>query len=366
MAEDYYQLLGVERSSSAEEIKKAYRKLAHQYHPDKKAGNEEQFKKINEAYQVLGNKEKRAQYDQFGSTFEGGNPFGGAWGGQGVNVEDFDFGNIGDIFSDFFGGRSGGPARRTGGRSRTRRGQDIAMDLTIDFVESARGVEQDITHTLYQTCSHCHGNGAEPGTPIKDCPRCGGQGRVNTTQQTMFGVFSSATVCPECRGQGKKPATPCKTCRGEGRERTKRTLGITIPGGIADGQTIRLTGKGEAPPYGGSPGDLYVRVHVRPLAGTIREGDNVRSTVTVSFVEAALGTTAPVTTLEGKEFVSVPAGTQPGNEVKLTGKGFPSLQGNSRGDHIVTVKVEIPKKLSRQQKELLEQFRSSKKKGLFF
>jgi len=363
MAEDHYATLGVERGSSSEEIKQAYRKLAHQFHPDKENGDEEKFKQVNAAYQVLSDEEKRAQYDQFGQTFEGGGPgSGGPFGARvNVNFEDMgNFANVGDIFEQFFHGADSRTAPRT------KRGQDIAIDTTISFIESAHGSSKDISHRLYQTCSHCHGNAAEPGTPIKDCPTCGGKGTVNTTRQTMLGVFTQSTTCSTCAGEGKQPETACGTCRGTGRQLQDRTLTVDIPAGIADGQTIRLTGKGEVPPRGGSPGDLYITVHVAPHPHLKRDGDTIHTQATISFPEAALGTTITVPTLEGEEDITIPAGTQPGDELTLRTKGFPSLTAAARrGDQIVTVNIEIPTKLSRHQRHLLKEFQQAKRTGLF-
>lgn len=358
MAEDYYAILGVERSASADDIKRAYRKLAHQHHPDKSGGNEEKFKKINEAYQILSDEKKKAQYDQFGSNFDGSQGFGGG----GYTAEDFGgFGNFNDIFNDFFGGG------RQQTRQRVRRGEDIGVDVTISFIESAQGLKKEMIHSVHQTCSRCKGNMAEPGTAIKECPTCKGLGYTTRTQQTILGTFAQQVTCGACHGEGKKPEKVCTLCRGEGREYAKRSLSVEIPAGIADGQMIRITGKGEAPRGGGLPGDLFVTVHVKAHATMKRDGDNIRSKAIISFVDAALGTSVHVETLMGKEFVSVPAGTQPGTELKLDKKGFPSLQSSRRGDHIVTVHVEIPKRLSREQKDLLEQFKTTKKKkSLFF
>lgn len=368
MADDYYEILGVSRTATQDEIKKAYRKKAHQHHPDKKGGDEEAFKKVSGAYEVLSDKHKRAQYDQFGNAFDGsgagpqGNPYGGFGGfGQGgftVNMDDL--GGVGDIFESFFGGGRGPRAR---GRSR---GNDIETNVEISFRESAKGVEQVLEHRIFTTCSKCHGNGAKPGTPIETCTTCKGQGSVAQTHQTPFGAFSQRTTCPTCHGEGKTAKTPCEVCNGEGREKTNRKLTVSIPAGIADGQSIRLSGKGEAPLKGGEPGDLYVHVRVMPDKILSRERDNVRSTVSVSFADAALGIELDVTTLDGKEAITIPAGTQPGMNFKLPNKGFPRLQGSGIGDHIVTVQVAIPKKLSRKQKELLEEFRQSPKKGIFF
>ena len=353
---DPYTTLGVDKTATADDIKRAYRKLAHQYHPDKESGDEERFKEVNAAYQVLGDEEKRSQYDQFGTTFEdagaGGAP--GGFGGFNVNFEDL---GINDVFEQFFGGGRG---------PRQARGDDIGVDITISFQESAAGGKKEVTTRLPQTCSRCSGNAAEPGTPIKECTTCQGSGQVSTTRQTMLGTFAQTTVCPECRGEGKKAEQACTQCRGEGRELREQTLAVDIPAGIADGQTIRLSGKGAAAKRGGQAGDLYVKVHVDADDSLQRDGDEVRSTETISFVEATLGTEREVETLEGKQKLDIPAGTQPNAEFRLSGKGFPHLGSAGRGDHVVTIEVMIPKKLSKQQRQALESFRTAKeKKGLF-
>lgn len=357
MADDYYQILGVERGATKEEIKRAYRKLAHQHHPDKSGGDEEKFKQVSEAYQVLSDESKRSQYDQFGQTFAGN--AGPDFSGFNVNFEDL--GGFTDIFEQFFGGS----ARPSRGRP-VRRGNDVAMDITIDFIESAQGVRRDVATHLYQPCTHCHGSGAEPGTPIKDCPTCQGSGRVTTQRQTMFGVFAQQATCPDCHGEGKRTERKCRECRGEGRVRTNRTLQVDIPAGIADGQTIRLSGKGETPPRGGVAGDLYLTVHVTPHPQLTRDGNNIRTRATISFIDAALGCTLAVPTLTGKQTVTIAAGTQPGSEVVLGGKGFPAIQSNQRGEQIVTITVEIPRKLNRAQRKLLEEFKATPSKKRFF
>lgn len=357
MAEDFYNVLGVERGATKEEIKRAYRKLAHQYHPDKSGGDEEKFKQVNAAYQVLSDDQKRSQYDQFGQSFEGGET-GPGFGGFNVNFEDL--GGFSDIFEQFFG-RTG-----SGRGPRVRRGDDIAVDVTIDFIESAQGVAQEITTHLYQSCEQCHGSGAAPGTPIKDCVTCQGSGSVTTQRQTMFGVFAQQATCPDCHGEGKRAEKACPACRGDGRVRTNRTLQVHIPAGIAEGQTIRLSGKGEVPRRGGVAGDMYVTVHVKPHPQLQRDGDNVHSRATVSFVDAALGTTVTIATLAGKQTINLEAGTQPGSEVVLEGQGFPSLQGRARGDQVVTINVEIPRKLNKAQRKLLEEFKATPSKKRFF
>ena len=363
MPEDLYQILGVSRTATQEEIKKAYRKLAHKHHPDKKGGDEEAFKKVSGAYEVLSDTQKRAQYDQFGSTdgSAGQGPFGGGGFSQGgftINMDDL--GGMGDIFETIFGGSGAGRRR---GRPR---GRDVEVDVEISFRESANGLTREIEHRIFTVCSKCKGNGAEPGTPIVTCDTCKGQGTINRTHQTPLGAFSQRMVCGVCQGEGKTAKTPCSVCNGEGREKTNRTVSVSIPAGIADGQSIRLTGKGEAAPRGGDAGDLYVHIHVLPDKVLARDRNDVRSTVAISFADAALGKEQEITTLTGKKIIDIPAGTQPGAEIRLHGEGFPKLQGAGTGDHVVRVQVEIPKRLSRKQKELLEQFRKAPKKGIFF
>lgn len=361
MAKDYYEVLGVTRTASADEIKRAYRRMAHKYHPDKDHGDEERFKEVNEAYQVLSDQQKRTQYDQFGQTFEGGgeNPFGGGFSGFNVNFEDA--GPFSDIFEQFFGGARGGARSRA-----VRRGQDIGVDITLSFIESANPTTRDLQLRLFQTCEHCHGNGAEPGTPINECTTCKGAGTIDSTRQSIFGMVRQATVCPDCQGEGKRPKKVCQECRGEGRTKKDITLAVEVPAGIADGQTIRLTGKGEVPARGGVAGDLYVTVHVTPHSTLQREGNDVTTTVAVSFADAALGTKVSVDTLTGKEQITVAPGTQPGTRIVLDNQGFPSVQGRSKGNEVVTVQVEIPKKLSRQQHKLLEEYKKThSRKGIF-
>lgn len=358
MAEDYYATLGVDRTATPEQIKQAYRKLAHRYHPDKAGGNENKFKQINAAYEVLSDTKKRAQYDQFGQTApgEGFSPFGG---GVNINFEDFaDFANVGDLFSSFFGGQ------RTGS-THARRGQDISVDVTISFLDSAQGTTQQLTHRLYQICERCHGNAAEPGTPIKTCSQCGGTGTVSSMRQTMLGTFRQTATCPSCQGEGKQAATPCRQCRGAGRELRRRALTVDIPAGIADGQAIRLSGKGEAAQRGGRPGDLYITVHVTSHPRLRRDGDDIRSTVSLSFTDAALGTTETVETTSGARSLTIPPGTQPNTEIKIPQFGFPHLNSSGRGDHLVTINITIPHKLSTQQRRLLEDFKKLRPRRFF-
>lgn len=353
MPEDLYNVLGVSRTATQDEIKKAYRKLAHQHHPDKKTGNEETFKRINAAYEVLGDEEKRTHYDRFGNAdfSQGGfsgDPFAGFAGAQ------FD---MSDIFEQFFGGAS---------RRQSRVGEDIAVDLEIAFGESVTGVKKDIEFRSYDTCSHCHGNGAEPGTPIATCVTCQGSGVIRTNRQTMFGTFSQQQTCPTCAGEGKTAKTPCKTCRGEGRQVKNRSLTIDIPAGIDDGQTIRIAGKGEVPAHGGQPGTLYATIHVARHKELTRDGLHIRTSRHISFLDAILGQEITVPTVAGEEPLTIPAGTQPGTEFRLRRQGFPPIGGGTRGDEIVTINVSIPQKLSRHERQVLEELQSGKKKKSFF
>jgi molecular chaperone DnaJ len=364
MPEDYYDILGVARTATPDDIKRAFRKKAHQHHPDRAGGNEEAFKKVNEAYQVLSDAGKRAQYDQLGESFNGagGNPFAGFHaerGSQGFNLNFEDLGNVGDIFSELIGNARG----RT--RTRVRRGSDIAIDVTISFAQSAEGVTQTVSPRTYRTCARCHGNTAEPGTPIDTCQTCQGTGSTTTSHQTPFGTFAQRTTCRACAGEGKIPRQPCRECKGEGRTLQSQALEINVPAGIADGQTLRIPNQGEAPRGGGTAGDLFVTVHVEADAELSRDGDNVRSTTTIPFADAALGTQIQIRTLAGEREVNVPPGTQPGTELRLPGIGFPSLAGAAKGDHIVTVTIEVPKRLSRQQRKLLEELKAVKPRKLF-
>ncbi len=346
---DYYQILGVPRTASEEEIKKAYRKLAHKYHPDKAGGDEKQFKEINEAYQVLSNKEKRAQYDQFGRTFEGAageSPFGGFSG--------FDFGNFGDveeIFESFFGGaRTGGAARE-----RVRRGSDIAIDVELTLEEAFTGTVRKVQLRKLSPCARCSGSGQEPGTAMVKCPRCKGSGEIDEVRRIFIGTFRQVTVCPECGGRGMRPEKNCTECLGEGRmPRTSETT-ISIPPGIRDGETIRLSGEGEAGGRGGVAGDLYVKIHLRPHPVFRREGDDLLLHVPILFTQAVLGGTIEATTIDGKIRLRIPPGTPSGKVFRIAGKGMPRLHGQGRGDELVEVRIHIPSKLSRKAKKLLEE-----------
>ena len=367
---DYYEVLGVSKGASADEIKKAFRRKAVELHPDKEGGDEAKFKEVNEAYEVLKDQSKRQRYDQFGhagvggaSGNGGGNPFGGAggaWGGQNVN---FDFGDLGlgDIFGSFFGG--GSPR---GGSQRQARGNDVETRIEISFEEAVFGTETELHLNLEDTCSHCKGTTAEPGYELKTCETCKGSGQVVTATRTIFGNIQQAAVCPTCQGRGKVPEKVCTVCHGKGTERRTQKIQLKVPAGIDDGATIRLSDHGEAVAHG-PKGDLYVHVRVKAHKRFTREGDLILSEEHISMVEAALGTEIDVETVDGKIRMKIPAGTQSGADFKLSGHGVPHLRSSSsRGAHIITIIVDTPTKLSKQQKELLEQFQSGCKKRSIF
>lgn len=344
MAKDYYQILGVSKNASEEEIKQAFRKLAHQYHPDKANGDAEKFKQANEAYQVLKDSKKRAQYDQFGSAvFEnGGN-------GQGFGGFDFSgaggFEDLGDLFGGMFG--FGG-----GSRQRQRRGGDIQVDMEIGFAEAVFGAQKEVTLTKPSACERCGGVGAEPGTKMKTCKECDGSGVRVTTQRTILGTIQQKTACRACGGEGEEPEKKCTDCEGTGIENKRKTITLSIPVGVDDQTTLRVRGEGEAL-KGAQAGDLFVRLYVRQDSRFEREGQTILSSARIGFTQAALGDTIEVETLDGAVELKVPAGTQSGTQLRLKGKGVPSGRG-SRGDQIVIVEVVTPHKLSREQKKMLE------------
>lgn len=357
---DYYDILGVSKSATAEEIKRAYRKLAMEHHPDRHGGDDSQFKEIGEAYEVLKDPQKRAGYDQFGHAGAQGNPFGG--GGAGAQYGGFEGFDFSDILNQFMGGNPFG-----GGASRgPARGRDLEVTLQLDFSEAVFGTEKDISVTLDDSCSRCNGDGAEPGTSLGTCSTCKGRGQVTRVQQTILGAIQQTGVCPDCQGRGKIPDQPCTVCRGAGIERKTKSLTVKVPAGVDDGTTIRLTGQGAAARGGGVKGDLYVQLRVRSDRRFERDGRDILSEATVSMVEAALGTEVEVETVDGQVKLKVPAGTQSGKVFKLSGRGVPGLNGRARGDQLVTVLVETPTKLSSKQRELLEQFAADGgKKGFF-
>lgn len=359
---DYYEVLGISKSASEDEIKKAFRKLAVKYHPDKEGGDEAKFKEINEAYEVLKDSTKRQRYDQFGhagvgtSAASGGGPGGAGgfnyediFGGQNVN---FDFG---DVFSSFFGGQQHrGP----------QRGRDVQTEITLTFEEAIFGDERTLGLNLDAKCKHCKGTTAEPGHELKMCATCSGSGQVTQVHRTVFGNIQQAGRCPTCKGKGKIPEKACTVCHGKGVTRQEQKIKVKIPAGISDGATIRVRGKGEAL-ADGEQGDLYIIVNVKAHKHFTREGDLILSTETIPMVDAALGTEIKVETVEGTKTLKIPAGTQPGTDFRLRGLGVPHLNGRGRGDHIVQVKVEIPKKLTSKQRDLLEKLKSEKPKKLW-
>lgn len=341
---DYYEILGVHRNASDTEIKKAYRKLALQFHPDKNAGDkdaEERFKEISEAYSVLSDPQKRVTYDQYGHAGLGN---GGGFSSGGFGGSPFE-----DIFGDLFGDIFGGRARS---RGRGRRGDDLRYNLSIKFEEAAFGLETKIQIPRYETCATCQGSGARPGTSPRTCQVCHGAGQVRYQQ----GFFSLTRPCPECGGEGQVIDQPCDDCRGSGRIRGKKTISLKIPAGVETGSRLKLTGEGEPGIQGGPPGDLYVVLSVLEHPLFQREGQDIICEIPISFPQAALGCEVEVPTLTEKISIKVPAGTQSGKVVSLPGKGFPSLQGYNRGDQLVVLRVETPTRLTGRQKELLEDF----------
>ena len=347
---DYYEVLGVHRNADETELKKAYRKLAIKYHPDKNPGNkeaEETFKELSEAYSVLSDRQQRATYDQYGHAGLGG---GGGGGGGGFSSSGFGgspFEDLfGDIFGDLFGGRAGG---RT---SRGQRGDDLRYNLGIKFEDAAFGLETKVQIPRYQTCEPCDGSGAKPGTSPRTCEVCRGAGQVRYQQR----YFSWTRPCPECNGAGQVIDQPCTDCGGQGRVKSKKTLSLKIPAGVESGSRLKLTGEGEPGLQGGPPGDLYVVINVQEHPLFRREGQEIICEIPISFPQAALGCDLEVPTLEEKMTIKVPSGTQSGKVVQLPSKGFPSLQGYARGDQLVVLRVETPTKLTARQKELLEEF----------
>jgi molecular chaperone DnaJ len=361
---DYYEILGISKSASDDEIKKAYRKAAVKYHPDKEGGDETKFKEVSEAYEVLKDGSKRQRYDQFGHAgvggnsggSQGGNPFGG-FNGQNVN---FDFGDngFGDIFSQFFGGGGGGRQQSP------KRGRDVEATLQLTFEEAVFGVSEKIELEMNDDCSHCHGTTVEPGYDMKTCPTCRGAGQVNRVMNTIFGQIQQAATCETCGGTGKVPEKVCTVCRGKGVERRKRTINIKIPAGIDDGATIRLSGHGEAIGKG-QKGDLYVHIRVKAHKHFTREGDIILSEHHVGMVSATLGIEIEVDTVDGKIRMKIPEGTQSGTDFKLSNHGVPHMKSDKRGPHIVSIIVDTPTKLTKNQKELLKQFENNKKFGIF-
>ena len=361
---DYYKILGVQRTASVDEIKKAYRSLAHQYHPDK-GGDEKKFKEINEAYQVLSDKEKRSQYDRFGKVFEG-MPGGGPGEGHGFDANWFwekargggtgggsDFEDLGDVFEDLFDFG----ARRSQ-RHDPKRGRDITVDFEIPLEATLTTLHKEISLYKHILCTRCQGSGAEPSTAIDECFSCRGTGEVQQIKRTVLGSFTHWAICPECRGEGQKLKNPCNVCKGEGRVEDEVKIGVVIPAGVDTNQVIKVEGKGEAGRKGGKPGDLYVRIYVKRHAVFQRKGDDLSISMPITFSQAALGDEIEVPSLEGtKILLKVPVATESGKLLRVSGKGIPRFSGYGRGNLYVSLIVKTPRKLSRKQKKLLHELR---------
>ena len=346
MSDDYYKVLGVDKSASKSDIKKAFRNLAHKYHPDKNGGDEKQFKKIGEAYSVLSDDKKRAEYDAYGRTFNGagsGGPAGGfdfsqGFGGGGFGGQQVEF-DLGDIFGDFFGG----------GRSQQKRGRDISIDIELSFKESIFGVERKVLLTKVGHCETCDATGAKKGTELSTCGTCNGQGKVHESKQTVFGAFSTTRGCNVCNGKGKVPKDTCTNCDGMGVLRKEEEIKIAVPAGINNGEMVRLTGGGEAVP-GGVPGDLYVKVHVKEDKNFIKEGYNLVMPISIKISETLLGSSRKIETLDGELTLKIPQGVAHGERLRIKNKGVPK-GGSSRGDLYVKINIQVPSKLSKKAKE---------------
>lgn len=366
MSKDYYKILGIEKNATADEIKKAFKKLAMQYHPDRPGGDEKKFKEVNEAYQVLNDTQKRQRYDQFGSDFEQQ----GGWGAQGASWEDvmnafrqqggqqsggfsFDFGDAGDIFGDLFG--FGGSRSR--GRGRRARGNDIQVDVELDFKEAAFGVEKQIHLRKQSTCDVCRGSGNEPDSKVDTCRTCNGQGQIMQMQRTFLGAMQTVATCPDCQGRGQKSSKKCKHCGGDGILAKSQDLNVKIPAGIDTGESIRLSDYGEAAPHGGQVGDLYVRVHIRPNKLFHREGFDVYTENEINFTQAVLGDKIEVETIDGLVKLVIPEGIESGQLIKLKGHGITHLGRTTRGDHFVKIKIRVPKRISRDTRKKLEELK---------
>ena len=351
---DYYEILGVRRDATDAEIKKAFRRLARELHPDvsELPDAEERFKHVVEAYEVLSKRETRDLYDRYGHA--------GLRGG-GFTPGGIDFDTISHLFASLFGDEIPGTAR-TGRRAR---GADVAAEVEIDLVEAAHGVTKTVAYEVAVPCGRCGGDGAEPGTQIVACPTCGGAGRLQQVSRSLFGEFIRTQTCPACGGSGRRIEEPCSECRGDGTVFEERTLDVDVPAGIHDGQQIRLTGRGHAAGGGGRAGDVYLRVHVRPDERFVREGDDIYSEVELTMTQAALGATMTVPTIDGETEITLEPGTQPGRVVVLRGRGMPPLQGFGRGDHRILVNVLVPRRLSDEQRRLLREFEHSADAGTY-
>ena len=358
---DYYEVLGVAKTASEDEIKKAYRQLAKKYHPDLNPGDktaEEKFKEVNEAYEVLSDPDKKSRYDQFGHAGVDPSYGGGGYGGGGFSGGFGDFGDINDIFSSFFGGFSGA-STRSANPNAPRKGQDIATNITITFDQACNGAKVDIKLNRMEKCPDCNGTGAANGSTAETCPDCHGSGAVKVTQRTAFGMISSQKVCPKCGGKGKVITNPCPKCHGQGRNSVAKTVTVDVPAGIDDGQTLNVRGQGHHGLNGGPAGDLRVGITVKPDPVFEREGFDVHIDIPVSFTQAALGDEIVVPCIDGKVKYTIPEGTQPGTVFRLRGKGIKKLNRPDRGDEYVHLTVEVPKNLNKKQKDLLKEFEGS-------
>lgn len=359
---DYYEVLGLQKGASDDDIKKAFRQMAKKYHPDLNPGDKEaeaRFKEVNEAYEVLSDAQKKARYDQYGHA--GVDPNFGAGGYQGYGFDNIDI-DLGDIFSSFFGGMGGNGGRRQNPNA-PRRGSDVSASVVISFEEAAHGCKKQVNIHLISTCEDCGGTGAAKGSSPTTCPVCNGTGQERRQQRTAFGVFQTQSVCSRCHGSGRIIDNPCKTCNGSGQVRKPATVGINIPAGIDDGQVITIRGKGNAGSNGGPAGDLQLQVSVRPHPLFERDGYDVYCTLPLTFAQAALGAEVSVPTLDGNVSYSIKEGTQPGDSFRLKGKGIPYVNGRGRGDEIVQVTVEVPRNLNGEQKKIHESFEKATGEG---
>lgn len=361
MAKDYYQILGVQKNATQDDIKKAYRKLAHQHHPDK-GGDEQKFKEISEAYRILSDSEKRSQYDQFGNIFEGGEPRNWDFSGQGPFGfdfesmkdrfgESFDYADLGDIFGEMFGF-----GMRSGAKKDLKRGKDVEVEIEIPLEVTLNKSEEVISLYKQTVCSRCQGKGAEPGTAVNECFSCRGTGEVQQIHKTFFGAVTRYTICPECGGEGYRPDKACNVCKGEGRVKSEDKVKIFIPAGVDTNQVIKVAGSGEAGRKGGKAGDLYARIFVKKHPVFARKGDDLFANQEISFSQAALGGEVEIPTLEKTRILlKVPAGTESGKVLRISNRGIPHFQGSGRGNLYVGLIVKTPKGLTKKQKELLEQ-----------
>ena len=358
---DYYEVLGVSKTASKDEIKSAYRKLAKKYHPDnKETGDEAKFKEVQEAYDILYDDQKRDAYNQFGhAAFEqtgggpaGGNPFGGGFGfGEDIN--------LGDIFSSFFGGGPSRRARRTG----PQRGEDVLMKFRVNFMDAVNGKDEEVSFDFEEDCPHCHGTGADSPDDVKTCQKCGGKGSVIRQQRGIFGMMSTEVVCPDCGGTGRTISKKCSVCNGSGHKRVKKTVKIHIPVGINNGQQIRLQGMGGAGTNGGEHGDLYIEISIKPHPFFQRERNDIHLEVPIDFVDAILGTKIEVPTVNGNVLLTIPEGTQPGQTLRMRGQGIKDLRTGKPGDQYVHLDIKSPTSLNRKQREVLQQYKENSKES---